>query len=1070
MTDIFLSYSRDDRPRIEPLVETLTREGFDVWWDTRISSGTEFSKEIEQVLNQAKVVIVAWSASSVKSLWVADEASVGLQKGNLIPVCIDNVEPRLGFRQIQTINLSDRLPPRASTDISELLEALRSRLPKPEAERSESLQNPDATCTADDFDLSNLSLPVVSSAPFVGRDGERLAVTECLDRLALGTGGVLMIGGEPGVGKTRLAQLASDLGRERNMLPLAGHAYEERGAPFIVASEIIEQLIRIVPAPQLRAILGPTAPEIGRLVPELRRVFHDLPQPLDLPPDQQQRHLFNAMLEFMTRLSEKVPLVILLDDLHWADDSSIALLEHLAPHLPDLSVLLVVTYRDVAADMGAPFRRSLNSFNRQPYVTRLALHRLSQPDVAKLLSSLAGSSPPDAVVERIFKETEGNALFVQSVFQNLFDAGQLLDSQGKWRSDVEVDEFAVPDSLRLVIEQRLTRITPKCRQLLNVAAVLGLRFDPLLLESASDLGESALDAIEEAESAKLLLPAATGRDTRYEFAHALVRQALLETLSPLRRQRLHRKIADIMIERFAGERRRFADIAHHLYESGGNADSQVTSSYLQQAASFAQETAAFREAVEHLDRALDIIPDDDRVERARALDQRAVAKKALSDWPAAADDWQKALPVLEGEADRDRVTAICWELATIANWNNQFEESRALIQRGLACAGEEVTAGRCRLLAVQAHTASTAGRYEESVEPLEQAEALARQLEDPEVLLGEVMQARLFHCEHFMLVSQYVEAAERSAEAARQAKFTWSLANALAISNHGFFWSGKLERLQQHIDEMAECEKKVGNALVPIAMDYGRAALCYARGDLSGNERFSLAATKKMQAMGTVYWTIAAGMYGQALFLRGNWEAAHRVLKEADQSRLVGCWADAEPARLLTYYAYTDDRLARELLQELLPGLPSPGAANRVGAWLLLCAVIEAAALLDSACDPEQLYAMAEVLKSQGAVLTWNPGLIDRYLGIAATMANRFDVAEQHFSLALRLAESMPVVPEQGEVRRWWASMLKRRAGDGDRERARALLSDAQAIYGRCGMPKHEALTRSTLESLQSST
>ena len=142
------------------------------------------------------------------------------------------------------------------------------------------------------------------------------------------------------------------------MLTLVGHAYEERGEPFIVAVEIIEALMRVLPDAALRQVLGDSAAEVARLVPRLRDRLPDIPSPVELAPEQRQRYLYNALLDFTRRLSNTVPSVILLDDLHWADESSMNLLEHIAPNISDLPLLYVVTYRDIASDMGPPFRRA----------------------------------------------------------------------------------------------------------------------------------------------------------------------------------------------------------------------------------------------------------------------------------------------------------------------------------------------------------------------------------------------------------------------------------------------------------------------------------------------------------------------------------------------------------------------------------------------------------------------------------------------------------------------------------------------------------------------------------------
>ncbi len=249
------------------------------------------------------------------------------------------------------------------------------------------------------IDLDQLDLGRPQLTALYGRDEECALIAKRLDAAVAGQGGIVLVGGKPGEGKTRLGEEALEMGLARGMLPLLGQAYEEHGAPFIVSTEIIEDIQRALPPDVLRNALGDTAPEIARLVPDLRRALPDIPEAPELPLEQQQRFFFNAMLEFTNRLAKASPLVYLLDDLQWADESSCLLLEHVAPHIARLPVLMVITYRDVAADIGEPFKRALAHLAHQDYVTRIRLRHLARDAVAGMLEALAGSPPPDEVVE-----------------------------------------------------------------------------------------------------------------------------------------------------------------------------------------------------------------------------------------------------------------------------------------------------------------------------------------------------------------------------------------------------------------------------------------------------------------------------------------------------------------------------------------------------------------------------------------------------------------------------------------------------------------------------------------------
>ena len=230
--------------------------------------------------------------------------------------------------------------------------------------------------------------------PFIGRDAEQAELGRWLDRAARGRGGLVLIGGEPGVGKTRLVEQLLDTARQQRCLTLTGRCYEMEGtAPFMPFVEIIEQYARVAPLEVLRETLGDAAPEVARLVPDLRRLLPDTPPAIELPPEQQRHYLFKNVAEFLERVSRTTSTVLLLDDLQWADNATLLLLQHLAPLLGQLPVLALGTYRDVELDVNRPFAATLETLNRKRLAQRLNLERLPQQEVAAMLAALGGDSP-----------------------------------------------------------------------------------------------------------------------------------------------------------------------------------------------------------------------------------------------------------------------------------------------------------------------------------------------------------------------------------------------------------------------------------------------------------------------------------------------------------------------------------------------------------------------------------------------------------------------------------------------------------------------------------------------------
>lgn len=312
----------------------------------------------------------------------------------------------------------------------------------------------------------------------IGRDGERDQLLRHLDAAMAGRGSLVLIGGEPGIGKTHLTRVILAEATRRGCFGVTGHCYEMKGAPpYVPFIETLEYSARVSPRESLRHYLGESASEIAKLMPELRRIYPDLPVPIELPPEQQRRYLFNAYREFVERAAGLTPIVVALEDLHWADEATLLLLlRHLAQSVSTIPVLIIGTYRDVDLDVNRPFAGALENWIREKLATRIALRRFGLPAVQVMLTALSGKKPPDSLATVVFGETEGNPFFVEEVFQHLSEEGKLFDEAGNWRTGLRAGELEVPQGVRLVIGRRLERLSQDTRRILTTAAVVGRSF------------------------------------------------------------------------------------------------------------------------------------------------------------------------------------------------------------------------------------------------------------------------------------------------------------------------------------------------------------------------------------------------------------------------------------------------------------------------------------------------------------------------------------------------------------------------------------------------------------------
>ena len=1078
MADIFISYSRSDRERVARLAKALQAGGYSAWWDNDLNAGAEYSREIESRINAAKAVVVVWSELSIQSTWVADEAELGRDAGKLVPLIIDDVKPKIGFRQFQAIDFRNWNGDVREPCFAMLKQALdRHFEPGPPATASATSRShltPVGETSGGADEAVELDLAALQSArpaltPLVGREEERDTIEACLERASAGRGGVLFIGGEPGVGKTRLAEECLALGQERDMLTLVGHAYAERGEPFIIAVEIIEALMRILPGPALRQVLGDSAAEVARLVPGLRDRFSDIPSPVELAPEQRQRYLYNAMLDFTRRLSSTVPCVILLDDLHWADESSMNLLEHIAPNISDVPLLYVVTYRDVAADMEPPFRRALAKLGRLPNTHTIALKQLKIDDIAALLARLGRPDPPDSLVEIIFAESGGNVLFVQSVYQSLAEEGRLFDENGEWRTDISRADLVVPNDIRLIIEQRVDRLDPGTRKLLAMAAVLGQRFEPDVLEEALEADDDqVLDGIEEAEAANLIFPASGQDGTRYEFSHALVRQTLLEMTSTLRRERMHLKAATAMEALFGEEPARAAALARHLTAAGRRASTAKTTRYLLIAGAHASDALSFDEAILHYDAALARTPESQRQDRALILERRGYAHRSLGEWPQSERDWLEALDLMDVTDDPDRFSKIAWETAYQLAWQNRLDEGAELLEKTLMQIGDEPSRGRARLLALLGHYRTNSGKLEEGDALQREAIEIANALQDLHLLGSEVMFSRLYHFQHIFHVRAYLDAIDETIELQRAHGTPSDVSMTLGCGVVALMCAGRFDRVRSLHAEVMPLATTYGDVGTAAQLELFDGIVDTATGDFSRSRERQKKVVDMFYDSGMPWASAVIATRASPAILTGDWETAESELLQAiDVAVDCPTFEGLETCQLLYLRTLMGDPRANELLDRHAAMLPVRGRLNSVGSHHMELLWVESAVLLGHDDRAAERYDSVVDLLERDTVTCYFPMLIERIAGIAAMAGERYEAAEAHFEASLEQARKLNFVNELGDTRRWHAMMLLRRQAPGDRDKAQALLHEAITVYRQHGMPQHERMAQLLLNDVR---
>ncbi len=454
----------------------------------------------------------------------------------------------------------------------------------------------------------------LTQTPFVGRAGELTTLEGKLGEARAGHGGLVMLVGEPGIGKTRLAEEFSDVARTSGSHVLWGRCYEGEWAPaYGPFAELIEEHARLADPGELAEDLGRGAAPIARLLPALREKLPEIPEPVPLQPAEERFRLLEAVSLFLVAISRRSPVVVVLDDLHWADAGTLAMLRHAARIAPKHRMLIVGLYRDVELDRQHPLASALGALRRETAYERLVLRGLDEHEVGVLLETIAEQEVNQALVQAISEETEGNPFFIREVLAHLVEEGKLYREGGTWKSSARsIAELGIPEGVRDVVTRRLSRLSQDANRLLTAASAFsgGFRFDVAASVAGLD-DRAALDAVDEAFAAQLLRP--SGDADTYDFTHALIRHTLYGELSPSRQVRLHRQIAEAL-ERAYGERafEHAAELAYQYHRSAAVAGAERGIDFACAAADRAEAAYAHAEAASFLRMALELMPADDR--------------------------------------------------------------------------------------------------------------------------------------------------------------------------------------------------------------------------------------------------------------------------------------------------------------------------------------------------------------------------------------------------------------------------------------------------------------------------
>lgn len=568
------------------------------------------------------------------------------------------------------------------------------------------------------------SLGQIIRGRMVGRERELADVLAVWKRVTSGDGQVLLVSGEPGIGKTRLVRELLAHAAVVGGKVFYGECYAEGGKPYSPFAQILVDELNKPTQPGLElpeAILA----DLITISPELHTVYPDILQNHVGDPLTEQQRLIESMVSWMVDLAGRSPLVLFVDDAHWADSGSLLAIRQLARRARRLRLMIVLTYREVELVENSPLQALLYDLTRERLATRLKLTRLDRDQTKEMLEEMLTPSArvDEKLVDAIYQETEGNPFFIEEVCRALVEEGKLCCDDAFWQV-TDLNDIGIPQSIRLTIQSRLSHLPETAQSILKLAAVIGREFDFETLQQASDLDEDALiNVIEVAERAQIIneMPRSKTGATTFIFAHALIPSSLRESIIGLRRQRLHRKAA-LAIETLHPDD--FESLAYHFEQAG---EGERAIAYYSRATERALSIFANQEAEKYSRSALELT--EASAERAPLLAFLGEALFRQGQYLRAAEAWNEAISLYQAGKNDDQTARLFARVARAIWYAGDAAGGLAICQKGLAAVpGSLETPGMAALLHETARAYRFMDQPENALPLCQQALALAKKL------------------------------------------------------------------------------------------------------------------------------------------------------------------------------------------------------------------------------------------------------------------------------------------------------------------------------------------------------
>jgi tetratricopeptide (TPR) repeat protein len=1042
--DVMLLVAQNDEASAADICVRLERSGISCWMASRdVLGGANRPSQISQTLRKVRAAVLVFSEHANADNHVRREVTLAHNRNiPLIPVRIDNARPAsdLSFfvgspDRHRWIELSN---PPAESEINALVAAVKSYM----------------GVAADEVPLKSVPLQSrLGQAPatgIVGRSAELGQLTDAYKRFSEGGSvEVVLVSGEAGVGKTTLTAEMARTAFSGGACVLFGHCEEDLGFPYQPFAEALGHLVANAPEEFVRDHVEKYGPEIARVVPGIARRLAELPESKSSDPDTERYLLFASVVGMFHDAAALQPVMIVLDDLQWADRASLQLLRHVAQSAEPARLFVMGTYRDSELSSSHPLLETLGALRREPGVTRIELKGFDDDGVLAFMEAAAGEHLDEdgvGLAQAVYRETDGNPFFVGEILRHLVDSGAIGRTQdGRWVAGDDLGQISLPESVREVVGARASRLGQATKSVLSVASVIGRDFDLELLSRVSESPKNELMDVLDAAVHADLVREVTDSPGRYTFTHALIQHTLYEDLGATRRAQTHRDVGEALEELLGDEPgSRVADLAHHWFSAFRPVDLTKATEYSRLAAEAALQALAPDDALRYYRQALDLHRQQaspDELHTVDLLIGLGNAQRQSGD-PAFRQTLLEAAGRAKGLGATDRLVE-----AALANNRGLFSalgqvdtERARVLSDAIEAMSDSDSNERALLLATLCNEYTYGKTLEERRNLAREAKSMARRLGDPSTIVRVIC-----------LVEQPIEVPSTLEERNGDTEEALDLAHELDDPVLLYFVNvyRRITSMQgadfrtsaSCLEQMRELDARIAQPILKWITTFHRAAEALVEGDHEEAERLALEALQIGIDSGQ---PDAAAFYGTQMLivrhLQGRMgELVSTIQDVAAASPGVPHYMGAVAA---CHLAAGEDAEALALLES---AASDRFASLSVGfGWLEgLCAYSEVAVELGAVGPSGYLFDLLSPYDTQvgfNGLLPFEP--VAMFLGSLATVLGRFEQAESLFTKATEINGRRIRPFAQARTDLAWGRMLLARGSD--EEGARTLLEKAR--------------------------